>query len=281
MNKERTRNRIKGYIKDLIRPTNLVALIGILVPFIILIATIKSNHKENIALAKHSQYLSWLNEFTNVSAEFVDVEINEAGELLGQLSELTYVFSSHYHEHMEHDNEREFFKSYLKETADLLGKVKSTYTKFYFYMPQKANCDEKELSFDDEITLYHQQLTAILTDINQSLDYYCYEGSSPRLLLKDNDTIMIFALGHVVYRKSDDTDADNDRKQKDSIPGIMRVKEHLIDDYEYWLNDDYSFCELLEALASQIDNTTITETMREYVEYEKNKIQEPLINTNE
>ena len=279
MNKERTRNRIKGYIKDLIRPTNLVALIGILVPFIILIATIKSNHKENIALAKHSQYLSWLNEFTNVSAEFVDVEINEAGELLGQLSELTYVFNSLYD---EHDNEWDFFKSYLKKTTDLLEKVKSTYTKFYFYMPLKANCDEKELRFDDEITLYHQQLTAILTDINQSLYYYCNEGSASTLLMgRTGDTLMIIALGHVVYRKSGDTDADNDGKQKDSIPGIKRVKEYIFDDYEHWLYDDYTFCELLEALASQIDNTTITETMREYVEYEKNKIQEPLTNTNE
>ena len=72
----------------LFEPNTLISLLGILTPFIILIVTVNSNHKENIAIAKHSQYLSWLNEFTAASAEFVDVEINEANRLLSNIADL-------------------------------------------------------------------------------------------------------------------------------------------------------------------------------------------------
>ena len=247
MGKQRVLKWLKSFPKVLAEPGTIISLLGILTPFVILIFTVNSNHKESIAVAKHSQYLSWLNEFTAASAEFVDVEINEANRLLSNISNFEI-------RQYDYGDDYEY---YYDEIVKFKIKANSVYTKFYFYLPVSNFIDEKERMYNEKIIHYHERLQAVLEDVENV--FFLYKNS-------DNDVVWENGIWNVIF------DAD-------SVSGLTRLSNYMDkeDIVDVWNEDNWLVLDVVPKLVAQIDGYETAETLRAFVEYEKKKIQEPLI----
>ena len=242
-------NKVKPYVKSLLNPSIVVSLLGVLVSLIILIVTIKSNHKESIAVAKHSQYLSWLTDFTSVSSDFVDVEIIEAGKIMDEMTSIEVTRADKAAKDKVLD-----YSYYYQLIDDYAIKATATYTKLYFYLPIDGNRDEKEKDYCESIDNHHTQLMAVLNDVRSILEIY----SSDVLWCYDNF----------------------ERLQMDTVKtdGIRRLNELLKDKNLHDISeyDEDFFDSIMYELCSQINNKSLVGVLRDFVEYEKSKIQEPL-----
>lgn len=241
--------KIKPYFKSLLHPSIIVSLLGVLVSLIILIVTIKSNHKESIAVAKHSQYLSWLTDFTSASSAFVDVEIIKAEKVLDKLGNIEITRAENIYKGDELD-----YTFYYQLIDEFITNATTTYAKYYFYLPINDSRDTKEKEYCKSIENHHNQLVAVLNDIRSILEIY---GSN----------VMCFHQGL-------------EQLQKDTVrtEGITRLNE-LIKDKDLQTIPEYDedfFDSTLYELCSQINNQNLVIIMRDFVEYEKSKIQEPL-----
>jgi hypothetical protein len=241
--------RIRHYFKSLLNPSIIVSLLGVLVSLIILIVTIKSNHKESIAVAKHSQYLSWLKDFTSASSSFVDVEIIEAGKVLDELASIELA-----HAESKYAGDELNYSAYYQIIDDFIIKATTTYTKYYFYLPIENSRDAKEKEYCRIIENHHGQLMAVLSDVHSLLELYrsnvlCFYQNLENL---QNDTI-----------KTKDVTRLNELLKAKDLNNVSEYDEDLFDSIMY-------------ELCSQINNQYLVSVMREFVEYEKSKIQEPL-----
>ena len=231
--------KIKPYFKSLLNPSIIVSLMGVLVSLIILIVTIKSNHKESIAVAKHSQYLSWLTDFTSASSDFVEVEIIEAREILDEMTNTEIVRADKLYLGEEFD-----YSYYYQKVDELITKATTSYTKYYFYLPIDNIRDEKEKCYCEQIDNYHNNLLAILNDTRSILELY-------------NSNVLVF-YAHL------------ELLQKDTVKteGVKRLNELLkdknLDDISDY--DEEFFDTIIYELCSQINNRNLVEVLRDFVE---------------